>query len=158
MRRISAAIYAGYARLSPLVVAIVTLHMAVLIPTARVSTAEPPAVRVEVSPKVQQSGRRNQGEVYVKLTVPRDARNRAVCVVIDGPTFRSSCRQLDGLRASYREEWPVKALDAGSYSVFANLERADRSVITTRDQFCIAGDGVSCGLGMDVPGGLAEEP
>ena len=101
-------------------------------------SAEPPAVKVEVNPKVQLVHPRKGGEVYLKLTVERNALNRAVCVAVDGTTFRSSCFDHVGEAAPYRLEWWVKGLSAGQYVVGVAVQRADGSVVRASDKFCLS--------------------
>lgn len=104
----------------------------------------PDPITVSVMPRVQLSqGIEARASVWVRLAVRPDPQNRLVCVDVDGPTFRSSCWTVDGERAPYREEWLVKNLQAGEYTVVGEVERADKSVRRSLPvRFCIAGESV----------------
>jgi hypothetical protein len=106
--------------------------------------AELPAIAVSVTPKVQMVGYGQSGRVRVKITVPKNALNRAVCVAVDGPTYRSSCFEHVGLGAPSVAEWVFSGLEPGWYEAVATLERAKegesgRDYKIGRDQFQVAG-------------------
>lgn len=110
--------------------------------------ADPPAITLQVTPKVQMVSYGGTGTVRVRITLSKSAQNRAVCVVLDGPTYRSSCFEHIGLEAPSRVEWVVRGLDAGEYEAEARLERAKvgesgRDYVIGRDRFTVAGSGAS---------------
>ena len=79
------------------------------------AAAEPAPITLRVDPKVQMVGYGGQGVVRVRITIPKNALNRAVCVEVDGPVYRSSCFDHVGLGAPSAAEWVVSGLDAGEY-------------------------------------------
>lgn len=113
---------------------------------------DPAPIKVEVSPRVQLSPIRATTQVWVRVTVPKAAQNRRVCVEVDGGIYRSSCYPHIGTDAPYRLEWAVKGLVAGTYVVVATLYQADGAEQHAQDHFCISdGDASEC------VGGNAEE-
>ena len=109
--------------------------------------AAPRPVRIEATPKVQFALHGKTTRVYLKLTVPKDTRNRAVCVEVDGGIYRSSCWEITALGQAYRQEWWVGELVAGAYEVRATLTREDGRQDVDRTTFCVAGSEGECGLG-----------
>jgi hypothetical protein len=83
-----------------------------------------PAISLDITPRVQMGRIGQTSTVRVRITVPKDALNRAVCVEVDGPVYRSSCFEHVGLEAPSRVEWTVSSLDPGEYEAVARLERA----------------------------------
>jgi len=108
-------------------------------PAMDVEAAEPPAISLRIDPKVQMVSYGGTGTVRVRITVPKNAQNRAVCVEVDGPTYRSSCFEHVGLGAPSQAEWLVKGLDAGEYVAAARLERSGGAVELARDSFVVSG-------------------
>ena len=110
--------------------------------------AETPAITLQVTPKVQMVSIGGTGTIRVKVTIPKNAQNRAVCVAVDGPVYRSSCFEHVGLGAATRVEWTFRGLDVGEYLAEARLERAKvgesgRDYKIGRDQFVVSGGGAS---------------
>lgn len=105
---------------------------------------EPPAIAVEVAPRFQLAHPRKGGEVYVKVTVPRDARNRLVCVSLDGTTFRSSCWEHAGDSGAYRQEWAVRGLEPGNYVAVGELRREGGAKVFATYRFCISDGEAPC--------------
>ena len=105
--------------------------------------AELPAITLQVTPKVQIVGVGGLGTIRVKITIPKNAQNRAVCVAVDGPMYRSSCFEHVGLEAASRVEWTIRGLDPGEYDATATLERVEegsgsRKTSISRDSFTIS--------------------
>ena len=110
--------------------------------------AELPAIALQVTPKVQMVSYGGTGTVRVQVIIPKNAQNRAVCVEVDGPVYRSSCFEHVGLEAASRVEWTFRGLDVGEYAAVATLERVEegeggRDYIIGRDQFVVSGGGES---------------
>mgnify|MGYP001565496909 CR=1 FL=1 len=105
--------------------------------------AQEPSIKVEVTPKVQLSNTRGQGSVLIKVTTPRSPQNRVVCVILDGPMYRSSCWE-NGPESPLRKELRYTSLSAGEYVVVGVLEWVEegsgkRQTTTARDNFRISG-------------------
>ncbi len=106
-----------------------------------------PTITIDVSPHVQLVTSYKTGSVAIHVTVPRDARNRVVCVVVDGPMFRASCWEQVGREAPFRQEFSYPGLPAGEYVVEGRLEwvedregeKGERRVTLAHDRFVIRG-------------------
>ena len=101
-----------------------------------------PTIAVDASPKIQLATFGGSGSVWIRVTVPRDARNRVVCVVLDGPMSRVSCWEQSGSGAAYRKEFGYRSLPAGEYLVVGELqwldeEKGERKTTYARDTFVI---------------------
>lgn len=108
------------------------------------SNAADPPVAISVTPRIQLGREGKSSEVYVKLTVPENLQNRAVCVDVDGPVFRSSCWEITALGQPYRQEWWVRGLGPGRYAATATLEREGKKTYRSVTTFCVAGGEEGC--------------
>ena len=82
--------------------------------------ASNPPITLDIYPHVQQG----PGTIRVTLVIPRDTRNRAVCISIEGDTgySRSSCWD-HGEGARYQTVISYPDLPAGTYAAQATLVR-----------------------------------
>lgn len=87
-----------------------------------------PAVTLTARPYFQFA----PGYIRLTLTIERDARNRAYCVIYEGSYSGQTCRQLDGAEAPRTQPLiELKDLPAGKYSAVAKIGRNDGSVISS---------------------------
>lgn len=77
--------------------------------------------------------------MYVITTVPQDAHNRSLCVAVDGPMYRSSCRELDAQRATVTAEWVFTGLTGGEYVAEAALGQKGGAVQRATAPFRVIG-------------------
>jgi hypothetical protein len=103
-----------------------------------------PPITLRVTPKVQMAQMGRTSTIRVRITVPQNPLNRAVCVAVDGPTYRSSCFDHVGTGAAVQAEWAVSGLEPGGYVAEARLERAKegesgRDYKFSRETFEISG-------------------
>jgi hypothetical protein len=93
-------------------------------------------VSVKVRPVVLFAG----GQVRTTVRTPRDPRNRALRVVVEGSDyFASSDVQLDGVDAATTHQFLWKDLPGGPYRVDATLLREDGEKTTVSDCFAVLG-------------------
>jgi len=93
-------------------------------------------VSVKVRPAVLFAG----GQVRTTVRTPRDPRNRALRVVVEGSDyFASSDVQLDGVDAAATHQFLWKDLPGGPYRVDAILLREDGEKTTASDCFAVLG-------------------
>ena len=93
-------------------------------------TPEAAPVTIKIRPLVLFAGR----DVKTTVRAPRDPRNRALRIVVEGADFfASSDVQLDGVDAATTHNFTWKELPGGAYRVDAILLRADgeRSTVTS---------------------------
>jgi hypothetical protein len=95
-------------------------------------------VTIKIRPVVLFAG----GEVKTTVRTPRDARNRALRIVVEGPDyFASSDVQLDGVDAAINHQFTWKDLPGGPYRVDAILLRENDEKSTVTNCFAvISGD------------------
>lgn len=123
-----------FPRLLPLLLAVSTL------------SAEAPSIHVTAVPRLQFAGKYGTGSVSIRVTVPRNAQNRSVCVFVDGPLTRTSCWDQVGAEAPFRQEFAYQGLPAGRYTVSGVLEFEDgakggRKTVGFQDRFVVLGEG-----------------
>ena len=103
-----------------------------------------PTITVVGSPKVQLIPHGGSGSVWIRVTVPRDERNRTVCVTFDSEGYtRTSCWENMGGKAAFRHEFGYRSLPAGEYVLVGVLEWEDkangeRKVSYSRDRIVIS--------------------
>ena len=101
-----------------------------------------PTIRVEGTPKVQLVPIDGSGAIWIKVTTPRNAQNRAICVFLEGPISRASCWENVGREAGFRHEFGYRGLPAGEYLLVGELQWVDeangeRKASYSRDQIVI---------------------
>ena len=101
-----------------------------------------PTIRVESSPKAQLVPTGRSGSVWIRVTIPRNAQNRAVCIILEGPLSRVSCYEHIGSEAPFRQEFGYRDLPAGEYLVVGELQwvdgaKGERKTVLARDSFRI---------------------
>ena len=103
-----------------------------------------PTITVVGSPKIQLIPLGGSGGVWIRVTVPRDERNRSVCVTLDSGTYtRSSCWENVGRGGAYRAEYGIRDLPTGEYLLVGELQWVDgangeRKVSYSRDKIIIS--------------------
>ena len=102
-----------------------------------------PTIRVEGTPKVQLVPIDGSGAIWIKVTTPRNAQNRAICVFLEGPISRASCWENVGREAGFRHEFGYRGLPAGEYLLMGELQWVDetngeRKVSYSRDRIVIS--------------------
>jgi hypothetical protein len=91
-------------------------------------------VTVKVRPVVLFAG----GEVRTTVRTPRDARNRALRIIVEGTDYyASSDVQLDGVDAATTHQFTWKDLPGGPYRVDAILVREDGEKTTATNCFAV---------------------
>jgi hypothetical protein len=94
-------------------------------------------VTIKIRPVVLFAG----GEVKTTVRTPRDPRNRALRIVVEGPDyFASSDVQLDGVDAATNHQFTWKDLPGGPYRVDAIQLREDGGKSTVTDCFAVIGN------------------
>jgi hypothetical protein len=117
--------------------------------SANTSAKQPlpaPSIRVEASPRFQLAQIGKPASVLIRVRVPQNPQNRAVCVLIDGPMYRSSCWESPQGGAAGKE-FRYSSLSAGEYELVGVVEWVDeangeRKTTVTRDRFTVS-DGQS---------------
>jgi hypothetical protein len=103
----------------------------------RAEDPEHEKVTIKIRPLVLFAG----GEVKTTVRTPRDARNRALRIVVEGPDFfASSDVQLDGVDAATNHQFTWKDLPGGPYRVDAILLRENGEKSTVTDCFAVIGN------------------
>jgi hypothetical protein len=100
--------------------------------------ASPQPLTIDVSPRI---GRAPQ-DIHIKTRVQPDERNRALCLVVDGPQYRSSCWELPGKAAPITTDTWLKDFPGGHYAVavvLSRLEDGKRVDITRSVPVCVIG-------------------
>lgn len=107
----------------PLTIAILTLNI-LLHAAAAVELRMPRTPRFQFAP----------GYAILQARVEPDARNRVYCIIYDGGSAGSQCRQLEGASSPQTQpELTLKDLPAGHYSAQVKVERNDGSVISSAE-------------------------
>jgi hypothetical protein len=100
---------------------------------ASAAGAEAP-VTIAVRPRVSFAG----GDVRTTVRAPRDARNRALRVVVEASEFyASSDVQLDGDAAAATHQFTWKTLPGGAYRVEAIVTRDDGETASSTSCFAV---------------------
>ncbi len=95
---------------------------------------EPEKVTVKIRPVVLFAGR----DVKATVRAPRDARNRALRITVEGEDYyASSDVQLDGIDAATTHQFTWRELPGGAYRVDAILLRADGERTTVTNCFAV---------------------
>jgi len=100
----------------------------------------PVHIAIEVTPRIQHAPLTGTAHIRVLVTIPKNPENRLGCVEIDGPTYRSSCFDIDGAEHATQQEWVYKGLVGGRYIAVASLRQADGKEYRARTTFCVVGD------------------
>jgi hypothetical protein len=124
----------------PLVVVCLSVPLGV-----RAEDPEHEKVTIKIRPVVLFAG----GEVRTTVRTPRDARNRALRVIVEGPDFyAASDVQLDGVDAATSHQFTWKDLPGGPYRVDATVWRENGDKTTVTDCFAVlSGDDSESGAG-----------
>src|SRR5215212_221146 len=111
---------------------------------ARAEDPEHEKVSVKIRPVVLFAG----GEVKTTVRTPRDARNRALRVVVEGTDYyASSDVQLDGVDAATSHQFTWRDLPGGPYRVDAILLREDGEKTTVTNCFAVLSGDDDSGVG-----------
>jgi hypothetical protein len=103
----------------------------------RAQDPEHEKVTVKIRPVVLFAG----GEVKTTVRTPRDARNRALRVIVEGTDYyASSDVQLDGVDAATSHQFTWRDLPGGPYRVDAILLREDGEKTIVTNCFAVLGD------------------
>lgn len=107
-----------------------------------------PSVRVEPSPRIQMAQMGATSSVLIRVRGPQNPQNRFLCVLIDGPVYRSSCWETPQDEA-LTKEFRYSSLTAGEYALLGVLEwvekaTGERKTVVSRDSFTIS-DGQASG-------------
>jgi hypothetical protein len=106
-------------------------------------------VTVKIRPLVLFAGR----DVTTTVRAPRDPRNRALRIVVEGSDFyASSDVQLDGVDAATTHRFTWKELPGGAYRVDAILLRADGERTTVTSCFAVLGGDDGDSIPTPTPG------
>lgn len=101
--------------------------------------AAPSGLSLHIRPVAQVVAK--TGNVSVITTLSPNPHNRLLCVAVDGPTYRSSCRELDAERAPVTAEWRFGGLEPGEYVAEARVGRDDGTVKDLTAPFRVIGLG-----------------
>lgn len=100
------------------------LALAILLTASVLPAGAKSGVTVSVSPQLATE----PGWAHVRVRIERNAENRSLRVVADGPEYyRSSLQQLDGEAAPTVSQLKLDGMPSGKYVVRATLTRADGS-------------------------------
>jgi hypothetical protein len=89
-------------------------------------------------------------DMRITTRVTPDARNRALCLEVDGEMYRSSCWELDGDKAPVTTETWYRSIKAGWYEIRVSLERTGGEVVFRNQTVCILPSGMDPGTGCEV--------
>lgn len=103
-----------------------TLYSIAILLASMAGSAFPSLTIQAVPPVTVISVGQNQASVSIRVTVPRDARNRVVCVAVEGPIVRSSCWEHDAT-GPYRTEFRYPGLAVGMYEVVGEVQWVDEA-------------------------------
>lgn len=112
-----------------------------LLLAASVASTNPKPITISVYPRISSA----PATLRVRVTRSEDeqerALDRAVCVQVDGPEFRSSCREISPPAAPRTAESWVKDLPAGCYVATVTLVRVGGVTKSVSEGFQVVGFG-----------------
>ncbi len=103
-----------------------------------------PSIRVEATPKQQLSDfKTGAGQITIRVSVPPSPQNRAVCIEVDGTTYRRSCWESHATDRLVKE-FRYPSLQSGTYVVTGSLvwwdeKEGKAKTAASRDIFEIRG-------------------